>query len=54
LLAQLFGVSRTPPYDWMRQAAAMTDEPPSDADIPELALDEMWPFIQSKKEKAGL
>ena len=32
----------------------MTDEPTIDADIQELEFDEMWHFIQSKKEKSGL
>jgi transposase-like protein len=53
-LAKLFGVSRTTTYYWIRQAAAMTDEPTIDADIQELEFDEMWHFIQSKKEKSGL
>jgi transposase len=51
--AKLFGVSRTTTYYGIRQAAAMTDEPPIDANIQELEFDEMWHFIQSKKEKSG-
>ena len=53
-LAKLFGVSRTTTYYWIRQAASIIDEPTIDADIQEIEFDEMWHFIQSKKEKSGL
>ena len=53
-LAKLLGVSRTTTYDWIRQAAASTDEPTIAPDIQEIEFDEMWHFIQSKKEKFGL
>ena len=53
-LAKLFGVSRTTTYYWIRQAAASTDEPAITEDIQEIEFDEMWHFIQSKKEKSGL
>ena len=52
-LAKLFGVSRTTTYYWIRDAAALIDEPPIDADIQEIAFDEMWHFLQSKKRKFG-
>ena len=52
-LAKLFGVSRTTTYYWIRQAAASTDEPAIAEDIQEIEFDEMWHFIQSKKEKFG-
>jgi transposase-like protein len=54
LLAKRLGVSRTTTYDWIRQAAAGTDEPPIAADIQESAWDELGQFIQSKQERAGL
>ena len=53
LLAKLFGVSRTTTDDWIRQAAASTDEPAISEDIQEIEFDEMWQFIQSKKGKFG-
>jgi hypothetical protein len=49
-LAKLFGVSRTTTYYWIRDAAVLIDEPPIDADIQEIAFDEMWHFLQSKKK----
>jgi transposase len=53
-MAKLLGVSRTTTYYWIRQAAAGTDEPTMASDIQEIEFDEMWHFIQSKKEKSGL
>ena len=53
-MAKLLGVSRTTTYYWIRQAAAGTDEPAIASDIQEIEFDEMWHFIQSKKEKSGL
>jgi len=52
-LAKLLGVSRTTTYYGIRQAAASTDEPTIAPDIQEMKFDEMWPFLQSKKEKSG-
>jgi len=53
-LAKLLGVSRTTTYYWIRQAASSTDEPTIAPDIRDIEFDEMWHFIQSKKEKSGL
>ena len=53
-LAKLLGVSRTTTYYWIRRAAANTDEPTIAPDIREIEFDEMWHFIQSKREKSGL
>jgi transposase len=53
VLANLFGVSRTTTYDWIRHAAASTNEPMIAEDVQEIEFDEMWHFIQSKKEKFG-
>jgi transposase len=52
-LAKLLGVSRTTTYYWIRQAATSTDEPTIAPDVQEIEFDEMWHFIQSKKEKFG-
>src|SRR5262245_6436322 len=53
-MAKLLGVSRTTTYYWIRQAAAATDEPAIATNIQEIEFDEMWHFIQAKKEKSGL
>jgi transposase len=52
-LAKLLGVSRTTTYDWIRPAAASTDEPTIAEDIQEIEVAEMWHVIQPKKEKFG-
>jgi len=52
-LGKLFGVSRTTPYYWIRQAAATIDEPAIGHDIHAIDFDEMWHFIQSKKTSSG-
>src|SRR5262245_5278497 len=52
-LGKLFGVSRTTTYYWIRQAATSIDEPTIAEDIQEIDFDEMWHFIQSKKENFG-
>jgi len=53
-IAKLFGVSRTTASYWIRDAAARVEEPTIAGDIQEIELDEMWHFIQSKKERFGL
>jgi transposase-like protein len=53
-LGKLFGVSRTTTYYWIRQAASSIDEPTSAPNIQEIEVDEMWHFLQSKKEKSRL
>jgi transposase len=53
-LGKLFGVSRTTTYYWIRQAASSIDELTIAPDLQEIEFDEMWHFIQSKKEKSGL
>jgi len=52
-LAKLLGISRTTTYDWIRRAAASTDEPTSAPEIRDIEFDERWHCIQSKKEKSG-
>ena len=53
-IAKLFGVSRTTAYYWIRDAASQIEEPTIAGDIQEIEFDEMWHFIQSKKERFGL
>lgn len=52
-LAKLFGVSRTITYRWIRQEAALTEEPVISEDIKEIEFDEMWHFLGSKKTNNG-
>jgi transposase len=52
-LGKLFGVSRTTTYYWIRHAAAQVDETEIAEDIQEIAFNEMWHFLQSKKENFG-
>ena len=53
-LGKLFGVSRTTTYYWVRQIAEATEEPTIGDEIRSIDFDEMWHFIQSKKESSGL
>ena len=53
-LANLFDVSPTTTYNWVRQTAESFDEPVIDENIKEIEIDEMWHFLQSKKTKNGL
>ena len=53
-LGKLFGVSRTTTYYWVRQVAEATEEPTIGDEIRSIDFDEMWHFIQSKKESSGL
>ena len=53
-LGKLFGVSRTTAYYWVRQVAEATEEPTIGDEICSIDFDEMWHFIQSKKESSGL
>src|SRR5215471_3283746 len=52
-LGKLFGVSRTTTYYWIRDVAAITEEPTIAGDIQEIDFDEMWHFVQSKKRSSG-
>jgi transposase len=53
-LGKLFGVSRTTTYYWVRQVAATIDEPTIAHEVQAIDFDEMWHFLQSKKENSGL
>jgi transposase len=53
-LGKLFGVSRTTAYYWICQAAETITEPTIDHNIQTIDFDEMWHFLQSKKENSGL
>ena len=53
MLGKLLGRNRSLIYRWIREAGVNTKEPTIDGDITQIELDEMWHFIQSKKENFG-
>lgn len=50
-LAKLFGVSRTTIYYWIRDSIETRKHPAHDMHT--IDVDEMWHFIQEKKESSG-
>lgn len=52
-LGKLFGVSRSIPYHWIKEAGEKIGEPQISGDIKEMEFDEMWHFVGSKKTKDG-
>ena len=53
MLGKLFGRNRSLIYRWIREAGLSMDEPKIDGEITEIEFDEMWHFIQKKKENFG-
>ena len=53
MLGKLFGRNRSLIYRWIREAGLNTDEPKINGEIREIEFDEMWHFIQSKKQNFG-
>ena len=53
MLGKLFNRNRSLIYRWIREAGINTDEPAIDGEITQIEFDEMWHFIQSKKESFG-
>ena len=53
MLGKLFNRNRSLIYRWIREAGVNTDEPAIDGEITQIEFDEMWHFIQSKKENYG-
>ena len=53
MLGKIFGVSRSLTYRWIIEEASRLPEPCVPGDIRELAFDEMWHFVGSKKTKNG-
>ena len=50
MMGKLFGRNRSLIYRWIREAGLNTDEPVIDGEITQIEFDEMWHFIQSKKQ----
>ena len=53
MLGKLFGRNRSLIYRWIRDAGLSTKEPDISGEITQIEFDEMWHFIQSKKENFG-
>ncbi len=53
MLGKLFNRNRSLIYRWIREAGVNTDEPAIDGEITQIEFDEMWHFVQSKKENFG-
>jgi len=49
-IGKLFGVSRTTAYNWIRREAEGLPAPEVASSIQEIEFDEMWHFLQSKKQ----
>jgi transposase-like protein len=52
-LGKIFGRNRSLIYRWIREAGLRTGEPAIDGGITQIEFDEMWHFIESKKESFG-
>ena len=53
MMGKLFGRNRSLIYRWIREAGLNTEEPAINGEIAQIEFDEMWHFIQSKKESFG-
>ena len=53
MLGKIFGRNRSLIYRRIREAGLLTEEPVIDGEIKEIEFDEMWHFIQSKKQNFG-
>jgi transposase-like protein len=50
MLGKIFGRNRSLIYRWIREAELHTGEPAIDGEITQIEFDEVWHFIESKKE----
>jgi transposase-like protein len=53
MMGKLFGRNRSLIYRWIREAGLNTEEPIIDGEITQIEFDEMWHFIESKKQNFG-
>jgi len=53
MMGKLFGRNRSLIYRWIREAGLNTEEPSINGEITQIAFDEMWHYIQSKKRNFG-
>ena len=54
MIARLFGVSEVAVLKWIRKEALALPEPTVPADVEIVELDEMWHFVNGKKQMLGL
>jgi transposase-like protein len=54
MIARLFGVSEVAVFKWIRKEAAALPEPVTPAEVEIVQLDEMWHFVDGKKNKCWL
>jgi transposase-like protein len=53
MLGKLFNRNRSLIYRWIREAGMNAAEPMIDGEITQIEFDEMWHFIESKKQNFG-
>ena len=53
MLGKLFNRNRSLVYRWIREAGINTEEPVVSERITQIEFDELWHFIQSKKQNFG-
>ena len=53
MLGKFFNRDRSLIYRWIKEAGDSFGEPEIDGEIKEIEFDEMWHFIESKKETLG-
>jgi len=53
MIARLFNVTRAAVLYWIRTMGSKLPEPVVDTEIEETSIDEMWHFLNKKKEKFG-
>ena len=53
MLGKFFKRDRSLIYRWVKEAGLSFDDPEIDGDVREIEFDEMWHFIQSKKQNFG-
>jgi len=54
MIGKILGMDHSLVYRWIIEAGMNTDVPFVDGEIQEIEFDEMWHFIQSKKQNFGL
>ena len=53
MMGKLFGRNRSLIYRWIREAGLNAEAPAIDGEITQIEFDEMWHFIESKKQNFG-
>jgi len=53
MLGTIFNRNRSLIYRWIKEAGMSFDDPVPEGEIKEIEFDEMWHFIQSKKQNFG-